>query len=110
MPRKTAPRRGQSLIAKSGAGGSGRRLRFLLARLQRPVRELVPGHNGGDGLPEHVLRKFADPEHDETLIPKFRPPEHIQLVVAGGSDGRFSAVMAGWSFARGSTLVMRTIR
>ena len=67
--------------------------RFLFERLQRPVRELVPGVNGGDGLPEHVLRKFADPAHDTTLIPKFRAPEHIKLLVAGGSAGRFSAVV-----------------
>src|SRR4030095_7819594 len=28
--------------------------RFLFERLQWPVCELVPGRNGGDGLPEHV--------------------------------------------------------
>jgi hypothetical protein len=84
--------------------------RFLFERLQRPVRELVPGVNGGDGLPEHVLRKFADPHHDGTLIPKFRAPGHIKIVVAGGSAGRFSAVVAGWSFSKGSNLVMRRIR
>jgi hypothetical protein len=84
--------------------------RFLFERLQRPVRELVPGVNGGDGLPEHVLRKFADPQHDETLIPKFRAPEHIKIIVAGGSAGRFSAVVAGWTFSKGSNLVMRRIQ
>ena len=84
--------------------------RFLFERLQRPVRELVPGVNGGDGLPEHVLRKFADPLHDGTLVPKFRAPGHIKIVVAGGSAGRFSAIVAGWSFSKGSNLVMRRIR
>ena len=68
------------------------------------------GKNGGDGLPEHVLRKFADPEHDTTLIPKFRAPEHIKIVVAGGTAGRFTAVVAGWTFSKGSNLVMRRIR
>src|SRR5919204_6848944 len=58
---------------------------FLFERLRRPVHELVPGNNGGDGLPEHVLRKFADPEHDATPIPKFRAPEHIKILVAGGT-------------------------
>jgi hypothetical protein len=84
--------------------------RFLFERLRRPVHELVPGKNGGDGLPEHVLRKFADPEHDTTLIPKFRAPEHIKILVAGGTAGRFSAVIAGWTFSKGSNLVMRRIR
>jgi hypothetical protein len=84
--------------------------RFLFERLQRPVHELVPGKNGGDGLPEHVLRKFADPEHDATPIPKFRAPEHIKILVAGGTAGRFSAVVPGWTFSKGSNLVMRRIR
>jgi hypothetical protein len=74
------------------------------------VRELVPGVNGGDGLPDHVLKKFADPAHDTTLIPKFRAPEHIKLLVAGGSAGRFSAVVPGWTFSKGSNLVFRRIR
>jgi hypothetical protein len=84
--------------------------RFLFERLQRPVHELVPGVNGGDGLPEHVLRKFDDPSHDTTPIPKFRAPEHIKIVVAGGTAGRFSAVVAGWTFSKGSNLVFRRIR
>src|SRR5213593_4389885 len=84
--------------------------RFLFERLQRPVHELVPGKNGGDGLPEHVLRKFADPEHDATPIPKFRAPQHIKILVAGGTAGRFSAVVPGWTFSKGSNLVMRRIR
>jgi hypothetical protein len=82
---------------------------FLFERLRRPVRELVPGRDGGDGLPEHVMRKFADPEHDTTLIPKFRAPDNIKIVVAGGTAGRFSAVVPGWTFAHASRLVMRKI-
>jgi hypothetical protein len=70
----------------------------------------VPGVNGGDGLPDHVLKKYADPAHDDTPIPKFRAPEHIKLVVAGGTAGRFSAVVPGWTFSKGSNLVMRRIR
>ena len=84
--------------------------RFLFERLQRPVRELVPGRDGGEGLPEHVLRKFAHPERDETRVPKFRAPEHIKIVVAGGTAGRFSVIVPGWSFSKGSNLVLRRIR
>jgi hypothetical protein len=84
--------------------------RFLFERLQRPVRELVPGRDGGEGLPEHVLRKFAHPEREETRVPKFRAPEHIKIVVAGGTAGRFSAIVPGWSFSKGSNLVLRRIR
>ena len=84
--------------------------RFLFERLQRPVRELVPGRDGGEGLPEHVLRKFAHPERDDTRVPKFRAPEHIKIVVAGGTAGRFSAIVPGWSFSKGSNLVLRRIQ
>ena len=83
--------------------------RFLFDTLQRPVRELVPGRHGGEGLPDHVLRKFADPAHDTTPIPKFRAPEHIKVLVAGGTAGRFSAVVPGWTFSKGSNLVLRRI-
>jgi hypothetical protein len=96
-------------VADDGWGKAEVR-RFLFERLQRPVRELVPGRDGGEGLPEHVLRKFAHPERDETRVPKFRAPEHIKIVVAGGTAGRFSAIVPGWSFSKGSNLVMRRIR
>jgi len=83
--------------------------RFLFERLQRPVRELIPGRDGGEGLPEHVLRKFADPETDETPVPKFRSPENLKIAVAGGTAGRFSAIVPGWTFARSSRLVFRKL-
>src|SRR6266508_3183210 len=44
--------------------------RWLHERLQWPVCELVPGHNGGEGLPEHVLAKFAHPAAERAMIPK----------------------------------------
>jgi hypothetical protein len=83
--------------------------RFLYQRLQRPVHDLVPGRNGGEGLPEHVLRKFSTPATDTTLIPKFRAPDNIKIIVAGGTAGRFSAVVPGWTFSKGSQLVFRRI-
>jgi hypothetical protein len=43
------------------------------------------------------------------LIPKFRSPEHIKVVVAGGTAGRFSAIVPGWTFSKGSNLVFRRI-
>lgn len=83
--------------------------RWLWERLRRPVRELVPGRDGGEGLPEHVLAKFADPERDETLVPKFRSPDNLKLVVAGGTAGRFTAIVPGWTFPKASSLVLRRI-
>jgi hypothetical protein len=84
--------------------------RFLHERLRWPVRELIPGRNGGEGLPAHVLAKFADPERDDTLITKFREAENIKIVVAGGTAGRFSAIVPGWTFAKASRLVFRRIQ
>jgi hypothetical protein len=83
--------------------------RWLHERLRWPVRALQPGLDGGEGLPEHVLAKFGDPSSATTLIPKFRAPEHIKVLVAGGAAGRFSAVVPGWSFSKGSSLVFRPI-
>jgi hypothetical protein len=84
--------------------------RWLHERLRWPVRELVPGRDGGEGLPEHVMAKFPDPTRETTMIPKFRAPENIKLVVAGGTAGRFSAIVPGWTFSKGSNLVIRRIR
>ena len=97
------------IIARDGWSKADVR-RALWERLRRPVRELVPGRDGGDGLPEHVLRKFSDPANDTTLIPKFREPENIKVLVAGGTAGRFSAIVPGWTFSKGSRLVFRKIR
>jgi hypothetical protein len=91
--------------------GWGRRevRRFLWERLRRPVRELLPGRDGGEGLPQHVLAKLEHPEQSDALIPKFRSPENIKIVVAGGTAGRFSAIVPGWTFPEGSQLVFRRI-
>ena len=83
--------------------------RFLWERLRRPVGALLPGREGGEGLPEHVLAKLERPEASEALIPKFRSPDNIKIVVAGGTAGRFSAIVPGWTFAKGSALVFRRI-
>src|SRR5882762_4994588 len=83
--------------------------RWLHERLRWPVRALRPGLDGGEGLPEHVLAKYGDPSNDMTMIPKFRSAENIKVLVAGGLAGRFSSIVPGWSFSKGSSLVFRPI-
>jgi hypothetical protein len=95
-------------VAEDGWGKADVR-GFLFETLRRPVRELLPGTNGGEGLPEHVARKFQAPGAEETLIPKFRSPDNLKVVVAGGPAGRFTAIVPGWTFPRGSNLVFRAI-
>ena len=77
----------------------------------RPIRELLPDDESGEGLPLRALRlKDPTPEQLEQRIPKFRKPENINIIVAGGEAGKFSAVFAGWvSGAVGSQSVSRKI-
>ena len=71
------------------------------ARIQevtsRPLRELIPDAESGEGVPLKALG-FTNPtpEQLEQRIPKFRKPENINIIVAGGEAGKFSAVFAGW--------------
>jgi len=95
-------------IAGDGWGKAEMR-EFLWTRLRKPVRELVPGVEGGEGLPAHVLAKFPRPETDSTLVPKFREPANLKFVVAGGTAGRFSAVIPGWTFPKMSRLVIKKV-
>jgi hypothetical protein len=85
------------------------------ARIQevtaRPIRDLLPDAESGEGMP---LRYFGliDPKPEQLAqkIPKFRKPENINIIVAGGEAGKFSAVFAGWvSGPVGSMSVSRRI-
>ncbi len=82
---------------------------YLWERCQLPVRELIPDDEWGEGLPESVRAKFADPAREATRVPKFRGPENLIVLVAGGTAGRFSAVIPGFTFSGGSQLVIEKI-
>ncbi|MDB5107962.1 MAG: thiol-disulfide oxidoreductase, partial [Candidatus Binatus sp.] len=85
------------------------------ARIQeitsRPIRELLASEDSGEGLPLKAFGlKDPTPEQLEQKIPKFRKPENINIIVAGGEAGKFSAVFAGWvSGPMGSSSVSRRI-
>lgn len=77
----------------------------------RPLRELMPNEQSGVGLDPARLG-FATPtaEQIEQPIAKFRKPENINIIVAGGEAGKFSAVFGGWvSGPVGSIIVSRKI-
>ena len=83
---------------------------FLWRHLQKPVRDLVPGRDGGEGLSDEMLATFPGGAQSETLVPKFRTPENLKLLVAGGAAGRFTAIVPGWPFRDApSRLVFRKI-
>jgi hypothetical protein len=92
-------------------GWSKSRVRqFLWERLQKPVRDLLPGRDGGEGLSDEAVAAFPDGARSEALVPKFQAPESLKLLVAGGAAGRFTAIVPGWPFRNApSRLVFRRI-
>ena len=93
----------------------------LRARIQevtaRPLRELLPDDECRKGmalgaLPPEYLGPDGRPTAEalDTPLPKFRRDDDILIVVAGGTAGKFSAMLGGWaSGAAGSTAVTREI-
>ncbi len=79
----------------------------IQAATLRPLRDLVVGAGGSaEGLPAALLERLGA----ETLVPKFKAPEQISLVVAGGEAGKFGAYLGGWvSGPMGSSMVTRRI-
>jgi hypothetical protein len=66
---------------------------YLYETIRRPARELAPGP---DGAETGRLRDTASGPAPNEGIPKFPSPEEIVIMVAGGTAGRFSAVVPGW--------------
>ena len=83
----------------------------------RPLRDLLPDATCEKGLSLSALpASWLDDEGHPTpaalerRVPKFARPEEIIIVVAGGTAGKFSAVLGGWaSGAAGSTAVTTPI-
>ena len=77
---------------------------FLFGRTGVPVRA-YRDDDGGEGTQQAA--SYATVEIDgEPCYRKFTTPESIHLVVAGGTAGKFSAVVGSWSSGpRGSQMV-----
>jgi hypothetical protein len=67
--------------------------RFLHETVRRPIRELAPGP---DGAETGRLKNLLEGRDADERVPKFPSVEEILVVVAGGTAGRFSAVVPGW--------------
>ena len=113
---KSFPLYGHTLLvvgpehARTFAGerwSKGQLRQFLYETIRRPAGELAPGPDGAEiGRLKNLLEGCGPGER----IPKFPSPEEIVIVVAGGTAGRFSAVVPGWMGGEmGSQQVTRRI-
>ena len=76
---------------------------FLFENTGIPLR--CYGEEPGDGVAQRALYKEITID-GEPCYQKFRSPEAIKIVVAGGTAGKFSAVLGSWSAGpRGSQMV-----
>ena len=93
----------------------------LRARVQevtaRPLRDVLPDAECQKGTGVRALPKdWLGPDGRPTAealdrpFPKFSSPENVLIVVAGGTAGKFSAVVGGWaSGGLGSKAVTRVV-
>jgi hypothetical protein len=81
----------------AAAGWSKARVRqFLWERLRKPVRELLPGRDGGEGLSDETLAAFPEGARSDALVPKFQAPQCLgpPSVCAGRLSRRVAS--SGW--------------
>jgi hypothetical protein len=77
---------------------------FLFEHTGVPMRQFETG-DGGEGT-QHVAAYAEVTIDGERCYRKFASPESVHIVVAGGTAGKFSAVVASWSAGpRGSQMV-----
>jgi hypothetical protein len=69
--------------------------RHLYETVRRPYRTLLPGADHGEGTNLRYGKGESVREPD-AMISKFPSTGEIQIVVAGGTAGRFSVAIAGW--------------
>jgi hypothetical protein len=86
--------RSGAVIASDGHAGLTDTLLVIAPEHARTIAE--------DGWSKADVREFLWTETrarvDGALVAKFRAPEHLHVVVAGGPAGRFSAWLPGWPF------------
>ncbi len=82
---------------------------FLFDTARRPLRELKGGGEFyGEKTFEVYWPKWVDRNDENARVPVVRQPQDLIVFVAGGSVGRFSAVIPGWG-ALGSRAVTKRV-
>jgi hypothetical protein len=84
---------------------------YLYDTVKKSMDDLKPGKDGGEGFGANLLRAFENKGFVvDGYVRKFRSPESIFVVVAGGTAGRFSVAIPGWvADDLGSTPVTKRI-
>jgi hypothetical protein len=85
---------------------------FLYDTVKQSVEDLKPGKGGGEGFGANLLRAFENRGLVVNgYVRKFRSPDSLLVVVAGGTAGRFSVAIPGWvADDLGSTPVTKRIK
>jgi len=82
---------------------------FLFDAARRPLRDLQGGGEFyGDKTFDVYWPKWVDRNDGNARVPVVRQPQDLIVFVAGGSVGRFSAVLPGWG-ALGSRAVTKPV-
>ena len=84
---------------------------FLYDNVKQSMHDLKPGNKGDEGFGANLVKAF---ENNNLVVDghvrKFRSPDSILVVVAGGTAGRFSVAIPGWvADDLGSTPVTKKI-
>jgi len=84
---------------------------FLYGTVKKSIDDLKPGKAGGEGFGASLLRASEKGGLVvDGYVRKFRSPDSILVVVAGGTAGRFSVAIPGWvADDLGSTPVSKRI-
>jgi hypothetical protein len=70
---------------------------YLYDTVKKSMDDLKPGKDGGEGFGANLLRMSENQGFVvDGYVRKFRAPESIFVVVAGGTAGRFSVAIPGW--------------
>ena len=111
LAHNVAGRRNAQTIAADGLSQKDVR-QFLYDHVTLSLDDLKPGKEGGEGFGTALLKMGSDKGFVVgDRVRKFRSPDSIFVVVAGGTAGRFSVAIPGWvADDLGSTPVTKHIQ
>ena len=64
--------------------------------MRRPLREVLPGPDGGESLAARFAGPDPSEETLEMMIPKWMSADDIHIIIEGAWGGMFSSFIPGW--------------